>query len=110
MKRASVILLLVLLALMAVGPVGPAPVLAAPAAARVAPKVAIIVGPAGYATENYKRLADKAAASALKYTPNVVKVYSPDATWPAAKQAMTGAVSRQKCDSLAAQGAQEVRA
>ena len=80
MKRASVILLLVLLALMAVGPLGPAPVAAA---SRAAPKVALIVGPAGYATENYKRLADKAAAAALQYTPNVVKVYSPDATWPA---------------------------
>jgi hypothetical protein len=88
MKRASVILLLVLLALMAVGPTGPAPVAAASPAA---PKVAIIVGPAGYATENYKRLADKAAASARQYTSNVVQVYSPEATWPAAKQAMTGA-------------------
>ena len=88
MKRASVILLLVLLALMAVGPLGPAPVAAA---SRTAPKVALIVGPAGYATENYKRLADRAAAAALEYTPNVVKVYSPDATWPAVKQAMTGA-------------------
>jgi hypothetical protein len=88
MKRASVILLLVLLALMAVGPLGPAPVAAA---SRTAPKVALIVGPAGYATENYKRLADKAAAAALQYTPNVVKVYSPDATWAAVKQALSGA-------------------
>jgi hypothetical protein len=44
MKRASVILLLVLLALMAVGPFGPAPVAAA---SRTAPKVVLIVGPAG---------------------------------------------------------------
>jgi hypothetical protein len=88
MKRASVILLLVLLALMAVGPLGPAPVAAA---SRAAPKVALIVGPAGYATDNYRRLADAAAAEAKKYTPNVVRVYSPDATWPAVKQALTGA-------------------
>lgn len=88
MKRASVIVLLVLLALMAVGPMGPTPVAAA---SRVAPKVAIVVGPAGYATDNYRRLADQAAAAALKYTPNVVKVYSPDATWPAVKKALTGA-------------------
>ncbi|HEX5013473.1 MAG TPA: hypothetical protein VFV72_04865 [Candidatus Limnocylindrales bacterium] len=88
MKRASVIVLLVLLALMAVGPLGPAPVAAA---SRTAPKVVLIVGPAGSATENYKRLANQAAAAAADYTPNVVKVYSPDATWPAVKQAMTGA-------------------
>jgi hypothetical protein len=88
MKRASVILLLVLLALMAVGPFGPAPVAAA---SRTAPKVVLIVGPAGYATENYKRLADKAAAAASEYTHNVVKVYSPNATWAAVKEAMTGA-------------------
>ena len=88
MKRASVILLLVLLALMAVGPLGPAPVAAA---SRAAPKVALIVGPAGGATDNYRRLADQAAAAAEKFTPNVVRVYSPDATWPAVKQALTGA-------------------
>ena len=88
MKRASVILLLVVLALMAVGPLGPASVAAA---SRTAPKVVLIVGPAGSATENYKRLADKAAAAAAEYTHNVVKVYSPNATWPAVKEAMTGA-------------------
>jgi hypothetical protein len=88
MKRASVILLLVLLALMAVGPLGPAPVAAA---SRAAPKVALIVGPAGGATDNYRRLADEAAAAAAKFTPNVVKVYSPDATWPAVKRALDGA-------------------
>ena len=88
MKRVSVILLLALLALMAVGPLGPAPVAAA---SRPAPKVAIIVGPAGAATANYRRLADEAATAAAKYTPNVVRVYSPDATWPAVKRAITGA-------------------
>jgi hypothetical protein len=88
MKRASVILLLVLLALMAVGPLGPAPVAAA---SRAAPKVALIVGPAGAATDNYRRLADEAAAAAEKFTPNVVRVYSPDATWPAVKGALQGA-------------------
>jgi hypothetical protein len=88
MKRASVILLLVLLALMAVGPLGPAPVAAA---SRAAPKVALIVGPAGSATDNYRRLANEAAAAAEKFTPNVVRVYSPDATWPAVKAALEGA-------------------
>ena len=88
MKRASVIVLLVLLALMAVGPLGPAPVAAA---SQAAPKVALVVGPAGSATANYRRLADEAATAAAAFTPNVVKVYSPDATWPAVKRALTGA-------------------
>jgi hypothetical protein len=88
MKRGSVIALLVLLALMAVGPLGPAPVAAA---SRVAPKVAIVVGPVGSITPYYIRLANQAAAAAAKYTDNVVKVYSPDATWPVVKQALQGA-------------------
>jgi hypothetical protein len=88
MKRASVIVLVALLALMAVGPLGPA---SAAAASPAPPKVVLIVGPAGYATENYRRLANEAAVVALKYTPNVVKVYSPNATWPAVKQALKGA-------------------
>ena len=61
-------------------------------AAAAAPKVAIIVGPAGASiTENYRQAADAAAAVAESLTPNVVKVYSPDATWPAVKAAVTGA-------------------
>jgi hypothetical protein len=88
MKRASVIVFVTLLALMAVGPFGPATASAAP---RVAPKVVLVVGPAGAATESYRRLANEAAVVAAKYTPNVVKVYSPDATWPAVKQALQGA-------------------
>ena len=39
------------------------------------------VRPAGGATPYYRRLADEAAAEAAKLTSNVVKVYSPDATW-----------------------------
>src|SRR4029079_5617913 len=88
MKRASVIRLLVLLALMAVGPLGPASV---SAASRVDPKVAIVVGPVGSMTGYYIGLANQAATEAAKYTSNVVKVYSPDATWPAVKQALQGA-------------------
>jgi hypothetical protein len=93
MKRASVILLLVVLALMTAGLFSPASVAAVSGTSttRAAPKVAIVVGPAGYATENYKRLADQAATEAARYTSNVVRVYSPDATWPAVKQALNGA-------------------
>jgi hypothetical protein len=60
-------------------------------ASAVAPKVVLIVGPAGGATPSYRRLADEAAAAAAKLTTNVVKVYSPDATWPNVKAALKGA-------------------
>ncbi|HLO34694.1 MAG TPA: hypothetical protein VK194_01365, partial [Candidatus Deferrimicrobium sp.] len=61
------------------------------AAAKPLPKVVVIVGPAGGATPYYRRLADEAAAAAVKLTPNVVKVYSPDATWTNVKAALQGA-------------------
>lgn len=88
MKHVSVAVLVTLLTLMALGPVVSA---SAATVSRIAPKVAIVVGPAGAATDNYRRLANEAAAAARKYTPNVVRVYSPDATWPAVKQALNGA-------------------
>lgn len=87
MKRASVVVVIVA-ALLASGLVGTATVAAA---SRNAPKVALIVGPAGAATDGYRRLADQAAEAALAFTPNVVRVYSPDATWLAVKQALAGA-------------------
>ena len=82
----------VLASALAVLIVGAGPVAARPlAATRVAPKVVLIVGPAGGATPYYKRLADQTAAAASSYTSNIVKVYSPDATWPAVKTALQGA-------------------
>ena len=63
----------------------------APVAAASPPKVAVIVGPVGGSTAGYIRDAEAAAAEALKYTPNVVKVYTPNATWAAAKAAMQDA-------------------
>ena len=64
----------------------------APAAAssRV-PKVAIIVGPAGSITGAYKSLANDAAAAATAAGAEVVTAYTPNATWPAVKRAVTGA-------------------
>jgi hypothetical protein len=61
------------------------------ATAPVAPKVVLIVGPAGSATPYYRRLADEAAAAAARFTAKVVKVYSPDATWANVKAALEGA-------------------
>ena len=60
-------------------------------AASGGPKVVIIVGPAGSATDYYRADGDAAYAEALRYTSNVVKVYSPTATWAAASAAMQGA-------------------
>jgi hypothetical protein len=67
----------------AAAPVGPGP--------RIAPKVALIVGPAGGVTESYRAMARDAARTARQYTPNIVEVYSPYATWPAVARAIEGA-------------------
>ena len=65
---------------------------AAPAAAATSvPKVALIVGPVGSLTDRYRALADDAAEVARAAGAEVVKVYSPNATWPAVKSAVTGA-------------------
>ncbi|MEA2537643.1 MAG: hypothetical protein QOF11_1877 [Chloroflexota bacterium] len=63
----------------------------AAAAAPVQPKVAILVGPVASSTASYRSDGDAAYAEARKYTSNVVKVYTPNATWAAAKKAMQGA-------------------
>jgi hypothetical protein len=54
-------------------------------------KVVIIVGPTGSVTSTYRSEGDAFATEALKYTSNVVKVYSPNATWAAVSAAMQGA-------------------
>ena len=51
----------------------------------------MIVGPVGGETASYRAEGDLAAAAAAKYTPNVVKIYSPNATWAAVKPALQGA-------------------
>ena len=61
------------------------------AAARV-PKVALIVGPVGDTiTARYKALANEAATVARNAGAEVVKVYSPNATWPAVRDAISDA-------------------
>jgi hypothetical protein len=68
---------------------------AVPATARAAQtsdaKVVIIVGATHSATDKYRTYGDQAYAEAIKYTPNVVKVYSPNATWSKVKSATVGA-------------------
>lgn len=60
-------------------------------AAVSAPKVAIIVGATEGTTSTYRSYADAEYAEAIKHTPNVVKVYSPNATWAAVQAAVEGA-------------------
>ena len=55
------------------------------------PKVVIIVGATHGATASYRARADEAYAEARKYTSNVVKVYSPNATWSKVKAAVVDA-------------------
>ena len=86
MRKTVAILILTLVA--ALGTFVPA-VSAAAAAAQ--PKVVIIVGATHAATAKYRTYADAAYAEARKYTTNVVKVYSPYATWSKVKSATAGA-------------------
>jgi len=55
------------------------------------PKVVIIVGATHGATAGYRADADVAYAEARKYTSNVIKVYSPNATWAKVKATVVGA-------------------
>ena len=55
------------------------------------PKVVIIVGPVGSVTDYYLSDAEAAYTAALRYTSNVVRVYTPTATWDAANAALQGA-------------------
>lgn len=58
-----------------------------PAAAATSPKVVIVVGATHEYTASYRNYADLMYAEAIKYTPNVTKVYSPNATWKKVKAA-----------------------
>lgn len=54
-------------------------------------KVVIIVGPTEGTTSAYRTDANLFYTTALKYTSNVLRIYSPNATWAAVSQAMQGA-------------------
>jgi hypothetical protein len=60
-------------------------------AAPAGPKVVIVVGATEATTSSYRTDADSIAAEALKWTSNVVKVYSPNATWSVVAAAAKGA-------------------
>ncbi len=84
------VLIAILASLMIAGLVAPA-VAAAPAPSGAVPKVVVVVGPSGAATNRYRTEARAAASLARKYTPDVTEIYSPNATWPAVKKALQGA-------------------
>ena len=65
----------------------PTPVPSAP----LGPKVAIIVGPVHDRTLRFQDYGDQVYNEAIKWTNNVVKVYSPNATWSKVVAAVTGA-------------------
>ena len=54
-------------------------------------KVVIVVGAVEGTTTSYRSDGDAAAATFSKYTSNIVKVYSPNATWAAVQAAAAGA-------------------
>jgi hypothetical protein len=54
-------------------------------------KVVIVVGAVQGTTAQYRGYGDDAAATFAKYTSNIVKVYSPNATWAAVQAAAAGA-------------------
>ena len=54
-------------------------------------KVVIVVGATQSMTADYRSDGDAAAATFAKYTSNIVKVYSPDATWANVQAAAQGA-------------------
>ncbi len=88
MRRPLAVLVLALTAV--AGTLMSAPPVSAAAASSPA-KVVIIVGATHGATSTYRRHADAAYAEAIRHTPNVVKVYSPSATWTRVKAAAVGA-------------------
>ncbi len=55
------------------------------------PRVVVIVGPAGELTDAYRSIGLAAAREAAQWTRDVVTLFSPDATWPAARRALQGA-------------------
>jgi len=64
----------------------------APAAAASAdPKVVLVVGATHGTTATYRSYMGEVAATAARYSRNVVKVYSPNATWSAVRSALQGA-------------------
>jgi flagellar hook assembly protein FlgD len=87
----KVLVAFVLAALAAAGAHAPGSVPGVAAAAPANPKVVIIVGATHDVTPRYRTYANEVYAEAIKYTTNVVRVYSPNATWSKVQSAVNGA-------------------
>lgn len=74
--------------LLVAGVVAPSPIAAAVPAN---PKIVLVVGATEAVTPTYRNYMNVVAATAARYSANVVKVYSPNATWAAVKAALQGA-------------------
>lgn len=86
-SRASRLISLSLATVAALGAMG---AIAQPAAA-ARPKVAVIVGPVGSVTRDYRADGKRLARQARAYGARVVEVYSPNATWSRVVEATRGA-------------------
>ena len=89
MRRPVPVLLAGLLAM--AGAAAPLPSVTAAAAAPSGPKIVLVVGATEATTASYRASMDSVYATAVQYSSNVVKVYSPGATWAAVKGALRGA-------------------
>ncbi len=54
-------------------------------------KIVLIVGATGSVTPSYRSNMDEVAATATKYSTDITKIYSPNATWAAVSSALQGA-------------------
>jgi flagellar hook assembly protein FlgD len=63
----------------------------APAQAASTAKVVVVVGPVGSLNAHYKADANDIVAEAKRYTSNVVKLFTPNATWSKVRAAAQGA-------------------
>ena len=61
------------------------------AAASTEPKVVLVVGATHATTPQYRSYMDQTYQTVRRYTSNVVRVYSPNATWSAVRTALQGA-------------------
>jgi flagellar hook assembly protein FlgD len=86
-RRLAPVLFAVLLVLPSMASVGTAPA----AAVAINPKVVLVVGATHATTPGYRAAMDQTYQTVRRYTTNVVRVYSPNATWSAVKAAMQGA-------------------
>lgn len=64
---------------------------ATPVAAATQAKVVVVVGPVGDHNAHYKADANDIVTEAKRYTSNVIKIFTPNATWSKVKAAMQGA-------------------